>query len=180
MEVIEQTSDELMEPVNELQMIVPQDKLTEVEFREWIEDVENKMKAYAGSVDINCAKRGMKELNEMLPITNTFTPGLYTRQIFMPAGTFVISRIHMHEHPFIISQGTVSVYDGDKVNTYTAPYQGITKPGTKRILYNHTDVIWTTFHVTDKHNIEDLEEVGVVVCDCFSEYNKLVNKEITL
>jgi hypothetical protein len=72
------------------------------------------------------------------------------------------------------------VYDGEKIVTYTAPYQGITKPGTKRILYNHTDVIWTTFHVSEETDVEKLEEVGVLVCDDYTEYEKRVHKEITL
>lgn len=94
------------------------------------------------------------------PLTHRFTPGLYTRQIFMPAGTMVTSKIHRTRHQFIISQGKVSVYNvlTRETKTYEAPYHGITEPGTRRILFNHTDVIWTTIHPTDETDLDLIEQ----------------------
>jgi len=92
-----------------------------------------------------------------MPLIHKFTPGLYTREIFMPKGTLVISMIHNTEHPFVITKGKVSVWiEGTGVVTYTAPYSGITKPGTRRILYIHEDCSWMTFHPTDKTNPEEI------------------------
>jgi hypothetical protein len=34
-----------------------------------------------------------------LPIVHRFTPGLYIREIFMPAGALVTSKIHKTEYP---------------------------------------------------------------------------------
>lgn len=92
-----------------------------------------------------------------MPLTHIFTPGLYTRQIFMPAGAIVISKIHKFEHPFLVSKGRVSVIDshGNCV-MIQAPYLGVTKPGTQRVLYCHSDTLWATFHVTD---LTDPEEI---------------------
>lgn len=93
------------------------------------------------------------------PVVHRFTPGLYIREIFMPAGSVLTSKIHKTEHPFVISKGSVSVYsDNDGAQHITAPYTGITKPGTRRFLVIHEDTIWTTFHVTDKTCIEDIED----------------------
>lgn len=87
-----------------------------------------------------------------------FTPGLYIREIFMPAGMLCTSLVHKTEHPFVISQGTVSVFiPGKGVERFTAPYCGITKPGTRRLLYCHTDVVWTTFHPTDLTDLAEIE-----------------------
>lgn len=104
-----------------------------------------------------------KEL-DWLPLTHRFTPGMYIREIFMPAGSVVVSKIHKTTHPFVISQGVVSVYDQSKgtSETLSAPHTGITGPGTQRLLYIHEDTIWTTFHVTDETNIEKLE---MELCD---------------
>lgn len=79
-----------------------------------------------------------------------FTPGLYAREIYMPAGTLIISKIHRTEHPFVISKGSAYV----KINEHDwelleAPYTGITHPGTRRVLLIEEDCIWTTFHPTD-------------------------------
>jgi len=83
-----------------------------------------------------------------LPIRHLFTPGLYVREIFMPAGTLLTSRIHLLEHPFVISMGKVSVWDDENgVVTLEAPHTGITAPGTRRVFYIHTDTILSTFHV---------------------------------
>jgi hypothetical protein len=73
----------------------------------------------------------------------------------MPAGTFCTSKIHRFEHPFVVSQGKVSVWIDGEVQVIEAPYCGITKPGTRRILFIHDDCVWTTFHV----NPDDCKDV---------------------
>src|SRR3989442_15642842 len=77
-----------------------------------------------------------------LPLVHRFTPGLYTREIFNPAGTLLTTKIHKTEHPFVIAQGRVSVFvPGEKVVHLRAPYVGVTKAGTRRIIYVHEDTI---------------------------------------
>jgi hypothetical protein len=100
----------------------------------------------------------LAELSQIeCPVTHRFTPNLYIREIFMPAGTLVTSAKHLTCHPFVVSKGDVSVYEeGREVGRYQAPYTGITQPGTRRLLYNHEDTIWTTFHVTDKTNPDEI------------------------
>lgn len=108
------------------------------------------------------------------PLTHRFTPGLYIREIFMPAGTIVTSPKHKTCHPFVISTGDVSVYvEGKEVARYKAPFTGITNPGTRRLLYIHEDTVWTTFHVTDK---TDPIEIGNDILDM---PNPLLSKEET-
>jgi len=93
------------------------------------------------------------------PIVNRFTNGLYTREIFMPAGSLVCSKIHKTQHQFIVSKGMVSVWCKDTGwTTFKAPYHGITEPGARRFLYNHEDTVWTTFH-PNPENVEDMEKV---------------------
>lgn len=97
-----------------------------------------------------------------LPLVHRFTPGLYVREIFMPKGTVVISKIHKTEHPYVVSKGVVSVWiDGVGVQKIVAPYTGITKPGTRRILYIHEDTVWTTFHPTDETDLARIEEAVI-------------------
>lgn len=94
-----------------------------------------------------------------LPLTHRFTPGLYTREIFMPKGTLVTSKIHKTEHPYVISMGIVSVWtEEDGVKTLSAPHTGITKPNTRRVIFVHEDCIWTTFHVTNETDVDKIEE----------------------
>jgi len=91
------------------------------------------------------------------PVVHRFTPGLYVREITMPAGTLITSMMHKTEHPFVISKGSVKVIsENEGPVTYTAPYCGITKPGTRRVLCVLTDTVWTTFHPTSETDVEKI------------------------
>lgn len=92
------------------------------------------------------------------PLVHRFTPGLYSREIFMPAGSLIISKLHKTEHPYVISKGRVSVWTEESgVVQLQAPFCGITKPGTRRILFIHDDCVWTTFHPTKETDLEKIE-----------------------
>lgn len=92
------------------------------------------------------------------PVRHHFTPGLYAREIFMPRGSIITSRIHKTRHPFIVSAGRCFVYmGGERWESIAAPHFGITEPGTRRILVIIEDTIWTTFHATDKTSVEEID-----------------------
>lgn len=93
------------------------------------------------------------------PLNHTFLPGVYMREIFMPAGSKITSKIHKERHAFFVLKGKVRVWvDGSGWQLITAPYSGITEAGTRRVLDVLEDVNWVTIH----HNptdTEDLEEI---------------------
>lgn len=99
------------------------------------------------------------------PLLHVFTPkgpdtpaGLYTRQITMPAGSLIVSKIHKTEHPYIISKGRVLVWiDETGWQQLQAPHMGITKPGTRRVLIVLEETVWTTFHVGNETTVEEIE-----------------------
>lgn len=93
------------------------------------------------------------------PNEHFFTPGIYTRSIFMPAGTLIVSKIHKTQHPYFILKGAVSVWiDGVGVQNIKAPFFGVTEPGTRRVLYIHEDCYWITTHANpDNENVEQIE-----------------------
>jgi hypothetical protein len=94
-----------------------------------------------------------------MPVTHRFTPGLYIREIHIPAGTLLTSMEHKTEHPFVVSAGTIAVISANEGRqVYRAPFTGITKPNTRRALYAYEDTIWTTFHVTNKTDVEEIAE----------------------
>jgi hypothetical protein len=93
------------------------------------------------------------------PLKHTFTKGLYSRMIFMPAGTLCSSKIHKTEHQFVVLKGKLEVsIDGGKSELIIAPYHGITQAGTRRLLFIHQDTVWVTFHATDIMPEDDSEE----------------------
>lgn len=92
------------------------------------------------------------------PVTDRFTDGMYIRQIFMPKGANVVSKIHKTKHPFVILKGDVTVFsENEGVVRYKAPMFGITKPGTRRALVVNEDTIWITFHPAQENNVDDIE-----------------------
>ena len=99
-----------------------------------------------------------EKLHAYNPVKNTFTDNCYVREIFMPGGQLIVTKIHKKEHPFFVMKGKISILTEDGVVELEAPYHGITKPGTKRIIYTHTDCIFITVHGTDKKTPEEVEE----------------------
>lgn len=92
------------------------------------------------------------------PLVHRFTKGMYIREVSIPAGTVLTTKIHKTEHPFIISKGKVNVMIGQEITTLEAPYCGITEPGIRRIILALSDVVWTTFHRNDD-DCRDLLEI---------------------
>jgi hypothetical protein len=93
------------------------------------------------------------------PLVHRFTNGMYIREIFMPKGTLITSKIHKTQHPFTVSKGVVSVkIDSGEWQTIEAPYTGITQAGTRRVLLIHEDCVWTTYHI-NKDNCQDIEKI---------------------
>lgn len=95
------------------------------------------------------------------PVEHLFTNGLYVRTVFNPAGSLLTTKIHKTEHPFAILKGSVSVYvPGVGTEHLEAPHIGVTKPGTRRVIYAHEDTVWVTFHPNpdDETDLDKLEE----------------------
>ncbi len=101
-----------------------------------------------------------------MPLTHLFTPGLYAREIFVPKGTLVVTKIHKKEHPFVILAGSANIWTADSgVVTLSAPYVGVTKAGTRRVLLTTEDCRWITFHPTMETDLDKLEEELIVPRD---------------
>lgn len=107
------------------------------------------------------------------PVTHRFTPNMYIREVFVPAGTLLTSEVHKEEHPHVLSLGKITMWDGEGGQiTVSAPYCGITKENARRVVLVHEDCIFTTFHVTEATNVEDAEK------DIFVDYeNVLLDEE---
>lgn len=96
------------------------------------------------------------------PLDNQFTPNLYIRERFVPAGTLFTTYTWKIEHPFFCSIGELLIWDETNGwQLFAAPCRGLTKAGTKRIVYAITDVCWSTYHYnpTDTHDIAELEHM---------------------
>lgn len=93
------------------------------------------------------------------PVRHHFGPGVYGREIFLRAGTRIMGKIHKHAHINNISMGRVVVATEFGTEKFQAPYQFISQPGTKRVVWALTDTIWTTYHPnpTDTQDLDEIE-----------------------
>jgi len=115
--------------------------------------------AIKGDSQILAAEALMRQHDQVdCPLTHRFTNGMYIRQIFMPKGTLVASKIHKTQHPFVILRGRVSVRNRDQWEVFTAGHIGITEPGSHRLLYIYEDTVWVTFH-PNPDNLTDVDEL---------------------
>lgn len=124
-----------------------------------------------------------------LPLKHHFySSGLYGREIFMPAGTLLTSKIHITEHPYVVLKGVAWVYiPGVGAERIEAPFFGTTKPHTRRVLYIEEDCTWVTFHplVEGEAGIEDLPMIENRIIEkhllpdgteAFEEYQNLLEE----
>lgn len=92
-----------------------------------------------------------------IKITHYFAPGVYAREMFLPAGVMLTGKIHRHAHMNIMSQGDVTIVMEDGRKRVQAPFSFVSAPGTKRAFYAHADTVWTTIHPTNETDLEKLE-----------------------
>lgn len=93
------------------------------------------------------------------PLTHHFAPGVYLREIFMPAGSVVIGHAHRTSHFNIILRGRALVTAGGDPMVIQAPFTFVSEPGVRKTLLVEEDMIWQTVHVNpdDETCIEVLE-----------------------
>jgi hypothetical protein len=97
-----------------------------------------------------------------IPIRHFFSPGVYAREITIPAGTLLTGRIHKYTQLNILSGGEISVLTDDGMKRVCAPFTVVSPPGTKRIAYAHSDCTWTTILATDETDPDKMEELFTV------------------
>ena len=99
------------------------------EFSKKLEQIQGVVKHQAGDVQ-------SKEMKEFFPLKQHIEDGLYTREMFLSKGSFVVSMIHKQNHPSFLLRGKVSYLGDDgEVNTIEAPKTIFTKTGAQRVLY---------------------------------------------
>ena len=107
------------------------------------------------------------------PLKHTFVPGAYIREIFLPKEMIFVTKIHKKEHPYFIMSGDVSVLTEEGTIRIKGPFSGITKPGTKRLIYTHEDTIWITVHPTNETDLVKLEEE--LIAKTFDELDNAID-----
>jgi hypothetical protein len=83
--------------------------------------------------------------------------GMYCRELFRPAGTTIVGKVHKKEHLLIIAQGTIRVWTEEGMKTVSAPFIWVSQPGTKRATFALTDATVVTIHRCAERDLVKLE-----------------------
>ena len=139
-------------------------------FREQVEFIENLM-LNSDSPDI------FKGDSKELPLTHSFSDGIYTREIFIKKGMFIIGKIHKLDHTYFLMKGKLLLCTEEGVKEIEAPYYGNASAGTKRVAIALEDTIFVNVH-PNPNNIKEMEKLEEsFVVSSYQEYDnyKLLN-----
>ena len=101
-----------------------------------------------------------KEMLEMpqadCPVAHHFGPGIYIREVTLPAGIFAVGHAQRYEHLNIMLTGKVAIVDGDQVRVLEAPLIFTGKPG-RKVGYVLETCVWQNVYATNETDIDTLE-----------------------
>lgn len=90
------------------------------------------------------------------PVAHHFGPGIYVREVTLPAGIFAVGHAQRYEHLNIMLTGKVAIVDGDQVRVLEAPLIFTGKPG-RKVGYVLETCVWQNVYATEETDIDALE-----------------------
>lgn len=96
--------------------------------------------------------------------THRFAPGLYCREIRVPAGTLMTGRVHRFEHVSVMVSGEMTTLVDGEMRRIAGYHPFIAPAGTKRVGYTHTEVVWLTVHL-NPDELRDIEQIESLLCE---------------
>lgn len=106
------------------------------------------------------------------PITHRFAPGIYIREVRMPAGSYVIGHHHTTDHLNIMLSGHLTILNEDGTKTDLKAPQTFIAPSGRKIAYIHEDVIWQNVFATNERDVETLEAMFLDKSEAWLEAQK--------
>ncbi len=106
--------------------------------REKVLEFEAALAAYAA--ENNCA------LDAESMTSHHFAPGVYIRELRIPAGTCLTGKIHRGAHLNIISAGRIAVLTEHGIVELSAPCTLRSDAGIKRVGFAIEDTVWSCIH----------------------------------
>lgn len=87
-----------------------------------------------------------------------FAPGMYLRELVVPAGMLMVGKIHKHEHFLLVLKGRAEVISEFGRVVVEAGHISISPAGVKRVVLALEDTQFVTVHV----NKEDSQDLAVI------------------
>jgi quercetin dioxygenase-like cupin family protein len=101
-----------------------------------------------------------REIQKLLqvdcPVRHHFAPGIYAREMTIPAGVVLTGAVHRHEHLCTVAKGRILVSTDEGMKELSAGYTFVSKAGAKRVGYALEETVFTTYHVTNETDLDKL------------------------
>tara|TARA_R110000787_G_scaffold215347_1_gene324508 strand:- start:446 stop:961 length:516 start_codon:yes stop_codon:yes gene_type:complete len=147
---------------------------------EKIDEFKTQLNKIDGVVNHTVGMPQEEEVKELFPLKQHIEGGLYTRELFMPKDSIIVSMIHKQQHPTFLLKGKVSyITDEGEIKTIKAPYTIFTQIGTQRVFYMHEDSDLCCVYKTDAKTFEEAE-VDVYTDNYMELPQELINKNKVL
>jgi len=115
-------------------------------------------------------ERALKEEQVECSVVHRFAPGIYIREVTIPAGTFSIGHLQKTEHLNIMLQGRVTMIGEDEEWVeLAAPTTFVSKPG-RKIGFIKEEMVWQNVYATAETDIEKLEDMFLEKSMTFKEH----------
>lgn len=95
---------------------------------------------------IDRLERALSEVPQVdCPVRHYFAPGLYAREITIPAGTALVGAVHRVDNLAVLSAGRLRLVVDGKAVEVAAPYVMACRAGIKNAAVALEDAVWTNF-----------------------------------
>ena len=104
------------------------------------------------------------------PLVHRFAPGVYLREITMPAMSVIIGHEHKTEHFNVVTKGkAIVLMDGER-HLIQAPQTFVSKAGVRKVLLVLEEMVWATVHPTEETDLGRLEELLITKSQTWLEH----------
>ena len=107
--------------------------------------------------ELEAAMLGMPQAD--CPVRHHFAPGMYAREITIPAGVVLTGAVHKTENLAVLSAGRLRLVTDDGTVDITAPHILTVKPGMKNAALALETSVWTNFFPTEETDTDKLVEL---------------------
>ena len=118
-------------------------------------------------------------------VEHFFGPGLYIRQVTLPAGLIVMGHAHKQDNMNIMIKGKLLLLrDDGEVATLEAPQTFVNGPG-RKVAYVIEETVWQNVHATEETDLDRLEDMYIQKSQAWLEADEIkrlskARKEIEL
>jgi hypothetical protein len=107
------------------------------------------------------------------PVTNHFGPGIYIREVFIPAGTFAIGHHHKKPCMNILLKGSMKIVDpSGSPRVIEAPYVFTTGPGRKAAIAID-DCVFQNIWATEETDLDALEDMLIEKSEAWIDHHEI-------